>query len=167
MNEQAQAASAASRPRDGEWRFLHPPRGTCLAGCLSYGFCHCGCGARPKRSNVTSVAAGRYRDEPYVFRSGHQLRVHHPRAGAWSKNGVEVERIRPLILWLRERLGSVRAVASASRIPESTLRGYLYNTKRKRIPPDPARRIVALVLWHRRRGSLASLSDGLRAESPS
>ena len=73
----------------------------------------------------------------------------HPRAGTWSKNGVPIERIRPLILWLRERHGSMRAVAELLAMPESTLRGHVYNTKRKRVPPATAGRIVALVLAHR------------------
>jgi hypothetical protein len=62
---------------------------------------------------------------------------------------VDVERIRPLIFWLRERHGSIRAVAELVHIPESTLRGYVYNTKRKRVPPLSAKRIVMEVLAHR------------------
>ena len=102
-------------PRDDGWPFLHPPRGTCLTGCPSYGVCHCGCGAQPERSNVNYVAGNRYRDQPFVFRSGHQHRVNHPRAGCWSRNGVEVERIRPLI-FLASRTARVypsRGVRSA------------------------------------------------------
>jgi hypothetical protein len=74
---------------------------------------------------VTYAAGNRYRGQPFVFLSGHQLRVAHPRAGTWSKNGVNVERIRPLIFWLRERHGSIRAVAEVVGIRESTLRGYV------------------------------------------
>ena len=131
------------------WGFPHPTRGTCIVGCRSYGHCHCGCGGRPKRSEVTYVTGSRYRGRPYVFLSGHHLRVVHPRAGTWSKNGVPIEKIRPLILWLRERHGSMRAVAELLAVPESTLRGHVYNTKRKRVPPATAGRIVALVLAHR------------------
>jgi len=36
-------------------------------------------------------------------------------------------------------------------IPEATIRGYVYNTKRKRVPPEPASRIVALMLAHRKK----------------
>jgi hypothetical protein len=61
-----------------------------------------------------------------------------------------VERVRPLIRWLRVQHGSVRAVAELLSMPESTLRGYLYNAKRKRVPPEAAQRIVALTLAHRR-----------------
>lgn len=78
------------------------------------------------------------------------MRVAHPHAGIWSRNGVPVERIRPLVFWLRERHGSIRAVATLLRIPEATIRGYVYNTKRKRVPPEAARKIVALVLAHRK-----------------
>jgi hypothetical protein len=83
--------------------------------------------------------------------SGHQLRVVHPRAGIWSRNGVPVERVRPLLFWLRERLGSIRAVAVLAGIPEATVRGYAYNRKRKRVPPEAARRIAGLVLAYRKR----------------
>jgi hypothetical protein len=61
-----------------------------------------------------------------------------------------VERIRPLLYWLRERHGSFRAVALLLDVPEATIRGYVYNTKRKRVPPQSARRIVGLVLAHRK-----------------
>lgn len=63
---------------------------------------------------------------------------------------VPVGRIRPLVLWLRERHGSIRAVSILSGIPESTLRGYVYNTKRKNVPPQAAEKIAALVLAHRK-----------------
>lgn len=135
------------------WGFPHPRHGTCIVGCRSYERCHCGCGGRPKRSEVTYIAGSRYRNRPYVFLSGHHVRVRHPRAGIWSRNGVPIERIRPLILWLRERHGSVRAVAELLEMPESTLRGHLYNTKRKRVPPASAAKVVALVLAHRRPAS--------------
>jgi hypothetical protein len=100
---------------------------------------------------VTFVAGSRYRGEPFVFVPGHHLRVIHPRAGSWSKNGVDVEKIRPLVFWLRDRYGSIRAVAERLDVPESTLRGYVYNTKRKRVPSPAAQRIVNVVLAHRRR----------------
>ena len=122
------------------WSFPHPRHGTCIVGCRSYERCHCGCGGRPKRSEVTHIAGSRYRNRPYVFLSGHHVRVRHPRAGIWSRNGVPIERIRPLILWLRERHGSVRAVAELLEMPESTLRGHLYNTKRNACRPDLRRK---------------------------
>ena len=135
------------------WGFPHATRGTCVVGCHSYGYCHCGCGGRPKRSGVTHASGDRYRDRPFLFVPGHQLRVVHPRAGIWSKNGVPVEKVRPLVLWLRERHGSIRAVAELLGMPESTLRGYVYNRKRKRVPPASAQRIAALVLAHRQPAS--------------
>jgi hypothetical protein len=85
--------------------------------------------------------------------SGHQVRVRHPRAGIWSKNGVPVETVRPMLLWLRDRHGSIRLVAELLSMPYATVRGYVYNRKRKRVPPRAARRIADLVLAHRRRGS--------------
>jgi hypothetical protein len=78
------------------------------------------------------------------------LRVAHPRAGIWSRDGVPIDKVRRLILWLRDHHGSIRAVAELLEMPESTLRGYMYNTKRKRVPPASAARIAALVLAHRR-----------------
>jgi len=54
------------------------------------------------------------------------------------------------VFWLRERHGSIRAVATLLQIPEATIRGYVYNTKRKRVPPETAKRIVSLVLAHRK-----------------
>jgi hypothetical protein len=35
-------------------------------------------------------------------------------------------------------------------VPESTVRGYVYNRRRKRVPPDTARKIVTLVLAYRK-----------------
>lgn len=131
------------------WPFPHLPRGTCVPGCPSFGRCHCGCGAHPKRSGVTFASGFREAGRPFTFVPGHQLRVRHPRAGGWSKSGVPVDKIRPLVFWLREKHGSIRAVAELLRIPESTLRGYVYNTKRKRVPPEAARKVVTLVLAHR------------------
>jgi len=139
---------------DGEtetpWPHSHPPRGTCEPGCPLYGRCHCGCGARPKLSQVTFASAGRVAGRPFTFVPGHQLRVLHPRAGTWSRNGVPVEAIRPLLFWLREQHGSMRAVALLLRIPEATIHGYAYNQRRKRVPPDAAQVIVRLVLAHRK-----------------
>ena len=134
------------------WPFLHPPRGTCVPACPSYGRCHCGCGALPKRSRATHPATCRSKGRPFTFVSGHQARVLPARAGTWSRNGVAVEKVRPLLFWLRERHGTMRDVAELLQIPESTVRGYVYNRNRKRVPPESARRIANLVLAHRRRG---------------
>jgi hypothetical protein len=147
-------------PRSSLWRFPHPARGTCIPSCTSYGRCHCGCGSRPKLSEVTSTKGHRVAGRPFTFVSGHQMRVAHPHAGIWSRNGVPVEKIRPLLFWLRERHGSIRAVATLLQIPEATIRGYVYNTKRKRVPPEAARRIVALVLAHRKSVGLLDMWGG-------
>lgn len=72
----------------------------------------------------------------------------HPRAGIWSRNGVPIEKIRPLLLWLREQHGTIRAVAILLDMPEGTIRGYVYNAKRKRVPPRSARKITQVVLAH-------------------
>jgi hypothetical protein len=141
-----------ARPReDRAWPFPHPPRGTCVPGCASYGRCHCGCGARPTTNAATHPPSERRKGHPFTFVAGHQARVLHVQAGIWSRNGVAVEKIRPLLFWLRERHGSMRAVAVLLGMPESTVRGYVYNRKRKRVPPQTAQRIARLVLAHRKR----------------
>jgi hypothetical protein len=149
-SEQGSFSRTGERNQALDWPFSHPPRGTCAAGCPSYGRCHCGCGGRPTLSQITHERLGRTAGRPFTFVSGHQLRVAHPRAGIWSRNGVPVEQVRPLIFWLRDRLGSVRAVAVMLQMPEATVRGYVYNSRRKRVPPHAAKRIVRLVLAHRK-----------------
>jgi hypothetical protein len=86
---------------------------------------------------------------PHVFTAGHHLRVLHPRVGAFARTGVEVERVRPLIFWLRDRHGSIRAVAERIGVRESTLRGYAYKQGLKRVPPEVAARITRHVLAFR------------------
>jgi len=141
-----------------------------VVACSSYGRCHCGCGGKPKRSQVTHAKGSRYKDQPYVFVAGHQARVLHARAGAWSAQGVPVERVRPLLLWLRARHGSLEEVALLVRIPRATLHGYCYNRKRKRVPPDAARAIAELVLAHRRTSGVSidtwAVPPGLRTRDP-
>ena len=134
------------------WAYEHPSHGTCIPSCASFGRCHCGCGERPKISHATVEDQRRVKGRPFTFVSGHQARVQHPRAGIWSRNGVPVETVRPMLLWLRERHGTMRIVAELLAMPEATVRGYVYNRKRKRVPPRTARRIADLVLAHRIRG---------------
>lgn len=145
-----QLGNEGGRGSPAGWQFAHPARGTCFPDCPSYGSCHCGCGGHPKLSQVTHERSGRFAGRPFTFVSGHQMRLAHPRTGIWSKKGVPVERVRPLVLWLRDRLGSIRAVATLVQIPEATIRGYVYNTKRKRVPPQAAEKIARLVLAHRK-----------------
>jgi hypothetical protein len=134
------------------WEFDHPPHGTCVPSCSSFGRCHCGCGQPPKISHATVEEQCRFKGRPFTFVSGHQARVKHPRAGIWSRNGVPIETIRPMLFWLRERHGTMRTVAELLAMPEATVRGYVYNRKRKRVPPRTARKIANLVLAHRARG---------------
>jgi hypothetical protein len=133
------------------WRFDHPPAGTCIPSCRLYGWCHCGCGERPTWSPATVKEAGRVRGRPYAFRAGHQARVRMRHGGgAWSKHGVPVSRIRPLLRWLHERHGTWDEVAKLLRMPMSTIKGYANNARRRRVPPEAARRIQQLVLAHRK-----------------
>jgi hypothetical protein len=60
-----------------------------------------------------------------------------------------VDRIRPLLAWLHQRHGTWNEVALLLRMPMSTIKGYANNSRRKRIPPESARRIQQLVLAHR------------------
>ena len=135
------------------WCFEHPPRGSCLRGCPSYGRCHCGCGETPSRATYNLPGSGRVQGEPYVFRSGHQARVLPRRGGHWTRHGVPVERVRPLLRWLHQRHGDWRTVAAMLRMPVSTIKGYANNHRRRRVPPLAARRVSQLVLAHRKRGT--------------
>jgi hypothetical protein len=54
-----------------------------------------------------------------------------------------------MVFWLRDHLGSIRAVAETLHLPESTVRGYAYKRDLKRIPPESARAIIGAVLAHR------------------
>jgi hypothetical protein len=98
---------------------------------------------------TTDPTQSRQKGRPYVFSRGHHIRVLHPRVGAFMRTGVEVERARPLIFWLRSKHGTMRVVAEMLRIPESTLRGYAYKQQLKHIPPRAAERIVRSVLAHK------------------
>jgi hypothetical protein len=139
--------------RSSWWPYAHPPIGTCVAGCPSYGRCHCGCSDRPKHSAQTFDRGHRTRGEPSVFCAGHHSRIFPRNAGHWSKNGVPVERVRPLLAWLHERHGTWQAVAELLRMPMSTVKGYANNRNRRRIPPEAAQRISELVLAHRKHRS--------------
>jgi hypothetical protein len=146
------------------WIFDHPPHGTCTPGCRSFGTCHCGCGERPTRAIASVVEMKRVRGRPYTFRAGHQARVLIRRSGGhWSKRGIPIERIKPLLTWLHERHGTWEAVASLLRMPTSTIKGYANNSRRRRVPPEAARRIQQLVLAHRPREQ-ASMLDQWESE---
>jgi len=146
-------SQVAQRDDDGEsdaiWLFDHEPRGTCHERCPSFGTCHCGCGRGTRATIHDDDRLNRRRGMPYVFSPGHHMRIFHPHAGAYVRSGVEVSRIRPLVFWLREHHGSMRAVATWLGVPESTLRGYAYKQELQRIPPDAAKKIVAAVMFHR------------------
>lgn len=131
------------------WSFNHPPSGTCIPGCRLYGRCHCGCGERPTISPATFERANRVKGRPYAFGTGHQARVVLRSSGIWSRNGIPVDRVRPLLAWLHRRHGTWKEVAVLLRMPMSTIKGYANNTRRKRVPPESARRIQQLVMAHR------------------
>jgi hypothetical protein len=136
------------------WGYSHPALGTCTPGCRSYGRCHCGCGEFPSRATTTFQRRWRVKGEPYVFRAGHHSRVILRSGGHWSRRGIPVERVRPLLVWLHHRHGTWQAVADLLRMPVGTVKGYANNARRRRVPPTAARRIQQLILAHRTRGSV-------------
>jgi hypothetical protein len=151
------------------WQYTHPPLGTCFDSCAQYGWCHCGCGERPTLAKNTVEDLHRLRGEPFIFRAGHHARVFRRQAGHWSKHGVPVERVRPLLAWLHERHGTWASVAELLQMPKGTIKGYANNSGRRRVPPESARRIQQLVLAHRKRASFLSqweTKPGLRERSP-
>jgi hypothetical protein len=110
------------------------------------------------------VAMRRVRGRTYKFRAGHQARVLIRRGGGhWSKRGIPVEQIRPLLAWLHQRHGTWDELALLLRTPTSTIKGYANNSRRRRIPPEAARRIQQLVLAHRPREQ-ASVLDQWESE---
>lgn len=131
------------------WAYAHRRGGTCDGGCPDHGSCHCGCGESTQRCGVDRPEHGHRKGEPFVFKRGHRARVVTAGGGAWTARGVEVERVRPLLHWLRSRHGSVRAVAELLDMSPSTVRGYLYKQDICRVPAPTASAIVSLVLAHR------------------
>lgn len=143
MSEQAQESVL--------WPYPHPAFGTCVSSCPRYRKCHCGCSKRPRRAGVTFASRQQPAGEPYVFAQGHHVRVHHPRGGPYSRKGIDIENVRPLLFWLREQHGSMRAVAEVLRTPEATIRGYACKQQLQRVPPEAAGAIQRAVLSVRAR----------------
>lgn len=125
----------------------HESRGTCRRPCRLYGRCHCGCGGFTRRSPQMRRSTGQVRGEPYVFRHGHNARAG---VGPWARRGVPVARVAPLLEWLRSIYGTQVAVASLIGMSESYI-STLLRGKRARTSREIARRIVDVVLAHRRR----------------
>jgi len=151
------------------WQYTHPPLGTCSDPCPQYGWCHCGCGERPTLAKNTLGQSHRVRGEPFIFRAGHHARVFRRQAGHWSKRGVPVERVRPLLVWLHDRHATWASVAELLQMPTSTIKGYANNSARRRVPPESAQRIQQLVLAHRKPATFLSqweTKPGLRERSP-
>lgn len=136
------------------WGYTHPPTGTCTPGCRLYGRCHCGCGEPPSLSVATVVMESRVQGRPFAFRRGHQARVLVRGGGHWSRRGIPVCKVRPLLAWLHQRHGTWDEVAALLRMSTSTIKGYANNTRRRRVPPEAARRIQQLVMAHRPRRSV-------------
>ena len=137
------------RSQSPSWAYQHRAGGTCRPACPDRGRCHCGCGEGTQPCAIDRASAGYRKGQPFVFKRGHRARVMTSGRGAWSAKGVEVERVRPLVEWLRSRHGSVRAVAELLDMSPSTLRGYLYKHDIHRVPAPTAAAIASLVLAHR------------------
>lgn len=82
---------------------------------------------------------------------GHRARVFITGGGAWTARGVDISRVRPLLVWLRTKHGSVKAVAQLLGMPVSTVRGYMYKSSIQRVPGPAAEAIASSVLAHRSR----------------
>jgi len=128
---------------------IHAARGTCRPGCPDYGRCHCKCGEATTIAEKTNRAMARTAGEPAIWRSGHNRpRPITPR-GRLSRTGVPIEgELGRLLDWLNQRY-SARKIAELAGIPEGTLANYLWRRTRY-ASPDNARRIIDLVLEHRR-----------------
>ena len=131
----------------------HPERGTCVPDCPMYGICHCGCGRATNIADQGNTKRLLVRGRPFAY-----VHRHAPGSnkggppkwgghGCWSKNGVPVEKIRPLADWLWERYGSWGRVAAVTGIPTATLKGWRGHAM---VGPKNARLLIETVLYHRR-----------------
>ena len=106
-----------------------------------YGFCHDGCGGRPKISPHNHTAQRQTKGQPNCFLKGHNR---HRVIGAWAKNGVPIDKVRPVAKWLIQIYGTAELEALTG-ISRGTIQSIAYTTGRKRCHPDFARRLHELV----------------------
>jgi hypothetical protein len=100
--------------------------------------------------SVATVASdSRVQGRPFALCRGHQARVLNRGGGHWTRRGVPVGKVRPLLAWLHQRHGTWNEVAALLRMSTSTIKGYANNTRRRNVPPEAARRIQQLVVAHR------------------
>jgi hypothetical protein len=133
------------------WLFAHPAHGCCFPECWAYSRCHCPCGLpaniyRGQRDYVRGYRPG----EPYVFLGGHRAKYdpqgqgHHP----WTRIGVPMERVGPLVDFLVARYGTQLAVSQASGIGQNTL-NHWYRRVYHYAKPDTVLQLTRFVLAHR------------------
>lgn len=88
-------------------RTMHPLRGACFPGCPHYGYCHCGCGQQTMIARRTDSRIGTVAKRPKVFVTRHHL------VRPWSKEGIPITWVQPLLELLRHHHGTYRRAAAA------------------------------------------------------
>jgi len=121
--------------------------GTCVPECPWYGTCHCGCG-RETRPYAAHTKQRFTHGLCCINANGHRISQSSP--GHWGTHGVDVDRIRPLLAWLREELGTYAAVGTVTSIPAASVSSIM-NKPVKRVSPRTASKVVAGVLALRNR----------------
>jgi hypothetical protein len=140
----------------------HPLRGTCNdPTCAFHLYCHCGCGEETTVAEYNIARSAYVRGRPRVYRNGHHLAFIPPR-GPWSKRGIPIARVRPLMRKLIEweaqprRIGvkgrrtewdlAVDRLAGKLGVSQHTVSNILYASRCKWVRPEVAQRVVAVIL---------------------
>ncbi len=123
-------------------------KGTCIPACPSYGMCHCGeCGLPTKVYGHNKGKKTYVYGEPCINRNGHHDRVAGTNKGRYSYTTVPIERVRPLVTYLRAYHGGLNRDALAARIGLSVgaMNNLLYDRQSKRVSFEVAAIVVAAV----------------------
>lgn len=124
----------------------HPLMGTCNdKACPMHGYCHCGCGRKPKPASQNRASRHLTKGMPAMWCSGH-----HHHGGGFKQTGIPVEKVRPLLAWLHKRYGSYRELSAIFNIPVGSLFCVATSKRQKTVSPALARKIRDAVLIHKR-----------------